>query len=109
MVSVSQLQVAQLAQIGGSSTKQCRPGPGMLISLFYIFLKRMGVEAHHLFSSFFLHPFKKRRVKDDHHQSASGCRLEAPKRPWGPKKKSANYIFFPYMYSSLVYYTASIR
>ena len=57
MVSVSLLQVAQLAQIGGSSTKQCRPGPGMLISLFYIFLKRMGVEAHHLFFVFFFTSF----------------------------------------------------
>ena len=57
MVSVSQLQFSQLAQIGGSSTKQCRPGPGMLISLFYIFLKRMGVEAHHPFFHLFLHPF----------------------------------------------------
>ena len=53
MVSVSKLQVTQLAQIGGSSTKQCRPGPGMPISLFYIFLKRMGVEAHHPFFTLF--------------------------------------------------------
>ena len=59
MVSVSLLQIAQLAQIGGSSTKQCRPGPGMLISLFYIFLKRMGVEAHHPFFIFFYILFKK--------------------------------------------------
>ena len=59
MVSVSQLQVAQLAQIGGSSTKQCRPRPGMLISLFYIFLKRMGVEAHRPFFHLFYILLKK--------------------------------------------------